>query len=111
MHAEHDELLRRVRETGTLSDEDEEALQKAVEQALGDFGPDLDEDGQPLDLEGAPAMPARESRDGEATEAGAQAVAQAATAGADEELAKSGQAGVGETAETAEEQAEERVQA
>jgi F-type H+-transporting ATPase subunit alpha len=49
MHAEHDELLRRIRETGQLSDEDEETLRKAIEQFLSDFGPDLDEEGQPLE--------------------------------------------------------------
>jgi F-type H+-transporting ATPase subunit alpha len=49
MHAEHDDLLRRIRETGNLTDEDEEELQKAIAQFLEDFGPDFDEEGQPLD--------------------------------------------------------------
>jgi F-type H+-transporting ATPase subunit alpha len=53
MHAEHDDLRRRIHETGQLKDEDEEELQKAVSEFLNDFGPDLDEDGQPLD-EGTP---------------------------------------------------------
>jgi F-type H+-transporting ATPase subunit alpha len=62
MHAEHEDLLRRIRETGQLTDEDEEILRKAVEQFLDDFGPDLDEEGQPL--EEAPATAAgREPRD------------------------------------------------
>jgi F-type H+-transporting ATPase subunit alpha len=51
MHAEHDDLLRRIRETGELTDSDGETLRKAVEQFLDDFGPDLDEEGQPLDLD------------------------------------------------------------
>jgi F-type H+-transporting ATPase subunit alpha len=49
MHAEHDELLRRVRDTGQLTDEDENELHKAISQFLEDFGPDFDEEGQPLD--------------------------------------------------------------
>ena len=116
MHAEHDELRRRIRETGGLTDEDEETLRTAVEQFLQDFGPDLDEEGQPLELEGVAAgggaRAAGEGRDGETTDAGAEAVAQAATAGADEELSRSGEAGVRGatgTAESEEEQREERV--
>ncbi len=64
MHAEHEDLLRRIRETGQLTDEDEEIMRKGVEQFLDDFGPDFDEEGQPL--EEAPATAAasgRESRD------------------------------------------------
>jgi hypothetical protein len=64
MHAEHDELLRRVRDTGALTDEDENELQKAIGQLLEDFGPDFDEEGQPL--EEAPAAttaPRRGPRD------------------------------------------------
>ena len=34
---------------GDLSDEDEEALGKALAEAIDDFGPDFDEDGQPLE--------------------------------------------------------------
>jgi F-type H+-transporting ATPase subunit alpha len=58
MHAGEDDLLRRIRETGELGDEDEELLRKAVVQFLDDFGPDLDEEGQPL--EGMPEPVARE---------------------------------------------------
>jgi F-type H+-transporting ATPase subunit alpha len=64
MHSEHEDLLRRVRETGQLSDEDEEIMRKAVEQFLDDFGPDFDDEGQPL--EEAPAAttaPRRGPRD------------------------------------------------
>jgi F-type H+-transporting ATPase subunit alpha len=49
MHAEHEDLLRRIRETGELTEEDERELNEAVQQFLMDFGPDLDEEGQPLD--------------------------------------------------------------
>jgi F-type H+-transporting ATPase subunit alpha len=56
MHAEQDDLLRRIKDSGQLSDEDEQTLAKAVSEFLDDFGPDLDEEGQPL---GEDALPAR----------------------------------------------------
>jgi F-type H+-transporting ATPase subunit alpha len=55
MHAEQDDLLSRIRESGQLSDEDDAALHKAVAGYLDDFGADLDEEGQPLDTTAAPA--------------------------------------------------------
>ena len=42
------DLIGRIND-GELSDEDEEALGKAIAEAVDDFGPDLDEDGQPLE--------------------------------------------------------------
>jgi F-type H+-transporting ATPase subunit alpha len=88
MHAEQDELLRRIRDTGELNDEDEETLRKAVVEFLDDFGPDLDEEGQPL--EGAePARPrAPEERRDELEEVTAEAAA--AEAEAEEEAEKVG---------------------
>ena len=62
-HAEQDELLRRIRETGELSDEDEQTLHKVVAEFLDDFGPDFDEEGQPLDVATAPTPGAREPSD------------------------------------------------
>jgi F-type H+/Na+-transporting ATPase subunit alpha len=56
-HAEHEELLRRIRDTGELNDEDEQELQRIVSEFLDDFGPDFDEEGQALDT-----APAEESR-------------------------------------------------
>jgi F-type H+/Na+-transporting ATPase subunit alpha len=63
MHAEQDELLRRVRETGGLSDEDEQQLHKVLGEFVFDFGPDFDEEGQPLEGAEAPTA-ARASGDG-----------------------------------------------
>ncbi len=54
MHAEHDELLRRIRDTGQLSDEDEQQLHKVLGEFVFDFGPDFDEEGQPLEGAEAP---------------------------------------------------------
>ena len=48
LKAENKDLLGRIDE-GELSDEDEEALGKAIGEAVDDFGPDLDEEGQPLE--------------------------------------------------------------
>ena len=48
LHAENKELIDRIDE-GELSDEDEEALGAAIAEMIDDFGPDFDEDGQPLE--------------------------------------------------------------
>jgi len=49
LHSENAELLGRIEETGQLSDEDEEALGKAIADFVDDFGPDFDEKGEPLE--------------------------------------------------------------
>jgi F-type H+-transporting ATPase subunit alpha len=63
MHAEQDELLRRIRETGQLSDEDEQTLHQVVGEFLNDFGADFDEEGQPLDVDAVPTGEPRKPRD------------------------------------------------
>jgi len=67
-YAEQDELLRRIRESGQLPDEDEETLHEFVGEFISDFGPDFDEEGQPLDT-GAPAPAVSKAREGEKVEA------------------------------------------
>src|SRR5262245_3528989 len=47
--AEEKELMDRIRESGELGDDDEEALSKAIAEFVDDFGPDFDEDGEPLE--------------------------------------------------------------
>ena len=81
LHAENQELLDRINETGDLSDEDEEALGKAIAEMVDDFGPDFDEEGNPLEegesdriksgeeRERAPRDTDEETSEGEATEA------------------------------------------
>ena len=49
LHAEAKDLIDRINETGQLSDEDEEALGKAIAGMVDDFGPDFDEEGNPLE--------------------------------------------------------------
>ena len=49
MHSEQGELMKRIEESGELSDEDEETLGNAIAEMVDDFGPDFDEEGQPLE--------------------------------------------------------------
>jgi F-type H+/Na+-transporting ATPase subunit alpha len=49
LRAEQSELMNRIGDTGELSDQDEEELGKAIAEAVDDFGPDFDQDGQPLE--------------------------------------------------------------
>jgi F-type H+-transporting ATPase subunit alpha len=49
LHAENDDLMKRINESGELSDEDEDTLGKAVGEFIDDFGPDFDAEGQPLE--------------------------------------------------------------
>jgi len=49
LHSEQGDLMGRIEETGQLSDEDEEALGSAIKDILDDFGPDFDDEGQPLE--------------------------------------------------------------
>ena len=49
LHSENQDLLDRINESGELSDEDEETLGKAIAQAIDDFGPDFDREGNPLE--------------------------------------------------------------
>jgi F-type H+/Na+-transporting ATPase subunit alpha len=47
--AENKDLMDRIQESGELSDEDEEALSAAIKEFVDDFGPDFDEEGNPLE--------------------------------------------------------------
>ncbi|MFM8792497.1 MAG: F0F1 ATP synthase subunit alpha [Solirubrobacterales bacterium] len=48
LRTEKADLLDRINETGELSDEDQEELGKAIGEFVDDFGPDFDEEGEPL---------------------------------------------------------------
>ena len=71
LHAENKDLLDRINESGELTDEDEQALAKSIEQMVDDFGPDFDEEGNPLEEGESDRVKEREQRDdaegGEAT--------------------------------------------
>ena len=49
LHSEQSELMDGIDEDGQLSDEREEALGEAIRDFVDDFGPDFDEEGQPLE--------------------------------------------------------------
>jgi F-type H+/Na+-transporting ATPase subunit alpha len=49
LHSENKDLVDRINETGQLPDEDEEAMGKSIAQAIDDFGPDFDQEGNPLE--------------------------------------------------------------
>jgi F-type H+/Na+-transporting ATPase subunit alpha len=69
LHSEQGDLMGRINDSGELSDEDENALGDAIAEAIDDFGPNFDEEGQPL--EEGESDRVREHRDDEGeTEAG-----------------------------------------
>jgi F-type H+-transporting ATPase subunit alpha len=49
LQSENKDLLDRINETGQFPDEDEEALGKAIAEMVDDFGPDFDQEGNPLE--------------------------------------------------------------
>jgi F-type H+-transporting ATPase subunit alpha len=65
LHAEKKDLLDRINETGQLSDEDKEALGESIAQAIDDFGPDFDKEGNPLEEGESDRIKTREGREAE----------------------------------------------
>jgi F-type H+-transporting ATPase subunit alpha len=61
LKAESADLLDRI-DDGQLSDEDEEALGKAIAEMVDDFGPDFDDEGQPLEEGESDRVHAEEER-------------------------------------------------
>jgi F-type H+/Na+-transporting ATPase subunit alpha len=49
LHGEKAELLKRIEDSGKLEDDDEKELGEAIADFVDDFGPDFDQDGQPLE--------------------------------------------------------------
>jgi F-type H+-transporting ATPase subunit alpha len=49
LHSELGDLMDGINESGQLSDEDEKRLGEAIAEFVDDFGPDFDEEGQPLE--------------------------------------------------------------
>jgi F-type H+-transporting ATPase subunit alpha len=49
LHSEKSELVDRINDTGELSDEDEKELGEGIAEAVDDFGPDFDAEGNPLE--------------------------------------------------------------
>ncbi len=49
LHAENKELIQGITDEGKLADEEEEKLESAIADAIDDFGPDFDKEGNPLE--------------------------------------------------------------
>jgi F-type H+/Na+-transporting ATPase subunit alpha len=49
LSSEHSDLMDKINETGEISDEEQEQLGDAIGEMIDDFGPDFDEEGQPLE--------------------------------------------------------------
>jgi F-type H+/Na+-transporting ATPase subunit alpha len=49
LHSDSGELMQRINESGELSDEDEKTLGGAIAEAIDDFGPNFDDEGNPLE--------------------------------------------------------------
>jgi F-type H+/Na+-transporting ATPase subunit alpha len=49
LHSGKGDLMQGINESGQLSDEDEKTLGDAIAEAIDDFGPDFDEEGNPLE--------------------------------------------------------------
>jgi F-type H+-transporting ATPase subunit alpha len=97
LKAENGDLMARI-DDGELSDEDEEALGEAIAEMVDDFGPDFDEEGQPLEEGESDRIKDREEHERPGR--------------TDEEAAKEAEAEAeGERAEETVEQAEEEVTA
>jgi F-type H+/Na+-transporting ATPase subunit alpha len=62
LHSENQDLLDRINETGEFSDEDEEALGKAIDEMVDDFGPDFDREGNPLEAGESERIKSEEAR-------------------------------------------------
>jgi F-type H+/Na+-transporting ATPase subunit alpha len=49
LHSDKGDLMKGINESGELSDEDEKTLGDAIAEAIDDFGPNFDEEGNPLE--------------------------------------------------------------
>jgi F-type H+/Na+-transporting ATPase subunit alpha len=76
LHAENKELLGRIEESGQLSDEDADALGKAIVDFVDDFGPDFDEKGEPLEEGESDRVHAKEEREAPARTPGGETEAE-----------------------------------
>jgi F-type H+-transporting ATPase subunit alpha len=63
LHSEQGELMKQINETGELSDEDLKKLGEAIGEMVDDFGPDFDEEGEPLEEGESDRIKAEEERE------------------------------------------------
>ncbi len=71
LHSEQTELMDGIEKSGELSDEAEENLGEAIGTLVDDFGPDFDEEGQPLEEGESDRVKSAEERSKTARDAGA----------------------------------------
>jgi F-type H+-transporting ATPase subunit alpha len=95
LQANQSDLMKRIDESGQLSDDDEKALGEAIETAIGDFGPDFDEEGQPIE-EGAEGGEMPPPRSEEREESGEEEEADEKERGSDEGDESEGEEAEGE---------------
>jgi F-type H+-transporting ATPase subunit alpha len=77
MHSEEKDLMSRIDDSGELSDEDEQSLSDAIKEFVDDFGPDFDEEGEPLEEGESDRIRAEHEREAPARTAGEQEGAEA----------------------------------
>jgi F-type H+/Na+-transporting ATPase subunit alpha len=70
LHSENGDLMKAINDTGELSDENEETLGRAISDFVDDFGPDFDQEGQPLEAGESDRIKQERARRGRAAEEG-----------------------------------------
>jgi F-type H+-transporting ATPase subunit alpha len=68
LHSENSELMKRISDSGELSDEDEKELGDAIGEMVDDFGPDFDAEGNPLEEGDSDRVVTRKPEEGETAE-------------------------------------------
>ncbi|MGH2923071.1 MAG: hypothetical protein ACRDKH_03450, partial [Solirubrobacterales bacterium] len=90
LHSENRDLVDRIEESGELSDEDEEALSKAIAEFVDDFGPDFDAEGNPLEEGESDRIKSAEEREAPGRTGGDDAGADGSEAGTEAEQEEAG---------------------
>jgi F-type H+-transporting ATPase subunit alpha len=104
LHSELSDLMDGINESGELSDEDEKRLGEAIGEFVDDFGPDFDEEGQPLEEGESDRVRAEEEREKAGrTEGEAEEEGEEETGEEDEESGEDEGGDEGEAAEETEE--------
>jgi F-type H+-transporting ATPase subunit alpha len=68
LHSENSDLMKRISDSGELSDEDEKELGDAIGEMVDDFGPDFDAEGNPLEEGESDRVVERKPEKGETAE-------------------------------------------
>jgi F-type H+/Na+-transporting ATPase subunit alpha len=77
LHSEKSDLMKRITDSGELSDEDEKELGDAIGEMVDDFGPDFDAEGNPLEEGESDRVVERKPEEGETAERPSRAEAEA----------------------------------